>query len=109
MQHFACLGRQLLQDNGGQGTIGPLRRFFGDFSASVPKIRAEGDGFLADRAHTCERSESGFAGERKLLVEDRTRRQYGRECVSASGMQELSLPPTFAAQMPRQIVKQVQQ
>ena len=74
-----CFIQQLLPDKGGQGTIGPLRRFFGDFSASVPKIRADGDGFLADRAHTCERSESGFAGERKLPVGDWARSQCGRE------------------------------
>ena len=30
-----CLTPQLLQDKGGQGTIGPLRRFFGNFLSLV--------------------------------------------------------------------------
>ena len=41
--------------------LGPLRRFFGYFSALSQKYERLRDGFLADRAHTCERSESGFA------------------------------------------------
>ena len=32
---LACLCQRLLQEKGGQGTIGPLRRFFGNFLSLV--------------------------------------------------------------------------
>ena len=39
MQHFARLMMQLLQNKGGQGTIGSLRRFFSSFLSAVGKKR----------------------------------------------------------------------
>ena len=71
---------------GGQGTIGPLRRFFGDFSALSQKREPQAMGFwLTERIHASAASRTALV-ERKEAVGDRTSLRHSRECVSASGM-----------------------
>ena len=58
---------------GGQGTIGPLRRFFGDFSALSQKREPQAMGFwLTERIHASAASRTALV-ERKEAVGDRTR------------------------------------
>ncbi len=69
---------------GGQGTIGPLRRFFSEFSALSQKRERWRDGFLADGAHPASAASRTFAGGKKRGRRRQTTRRPQNRIFSPS-------------------------
>ena len=88
------LSRKQVPPKGGQGTIGPLRRFFSPFSALSQKREPQAMGFwLTERIHASAASRTPLV-ERKGAVGDWTRPRHSRDSASASAKNDR---PSFPA------------